>query len=395
MSPLAARVRALITPAGVFAALVPIALILIVWFGRDTIPLLDEWTWISDRRPWTWHVFFEPHNDHLSVVPLAIYKLLMATAGLGDHTAYRIVLAALHGLCALLVFLLVRRRLGGWEAVVAGGVVLFLGSASDDLLWAFQISFLGTVAGGLGAWLALERGDRRGDVLAGLCLAFAIANSSLGLPIAAGIFVELLVRGGLQRRLLVVALPLAAYLPWYLVYGQSKTRYDSLGKAAHWALDIASSAFGGFAGGGLQRGRLILAAFVLVVVFALVRGWRPSPRAAGLATAAVLFWGLTALARQNIQPATTSRYIYLGAVLMVLLFAELVRDVPRPAWAIAGAAVLAMIGAGLNFRELHNAADYLRLVSSAGRAELGALELAGRAAPANYIPRDEFVEDGA
>src|SRR4051812_31379329 len=300
MSSAAPRARALITPTGVFVALVPVALILIVWFGRDTLPLLDEWTWITERRPWTWHVFFEPHNDHLSVVPMLVYKLLMTTAGLGDHAPYRIVLALLHGACASLVFLLVRRRLGGWEAVVAGGVVLFLGSASDDLLWAFQISFLLTVAFGLGAWLALERGDRRGDVLAGLCLAFAIANSSLGLPIAAGIFVELLVRGGLQRRLLVVALPLAAYLPWYLVYGQSKTRYDSLGKAAHWALDVAASAFGGFAGGGLTRGRLILGAFVLVLLFALVRGWRPSPRAVGLATAAVLFWGLTALARQNI-----------------------------------------------------------------------------------------------
>src|SRR4051812_36223171 len=72
MSSPATRARALLTPTGVFALLVPVALILIVWFGRGTIPLPGDWRWISHGGPGTGHFFFEPPNDRFSVVRLAI-----------------------------------------------------------------------------------------------------------------------------------------------------------------------------------------------------------------------------------------------------------------------------------------------------------------------------------
>ena len=64
---------------------------------------------------------------------------------------------------AILLFLYLRRRVDPWLALLAAGIVLFLGPAFDDLIWDFQMGFTGSLAFGLGALLMLERGDRRGD----------------------------------------------------------------------------------------------------------------------------------------------------------------------------------------------------------------------------------------
>ncbi|MDX6664773.1 MAG: hypothetical protein QOG68_979, partial [Solirubrobacteraceae bacterium] len=135
MSSPVARARALITPTGVFVALVPIAAAVILYYGRGTTFFVDDWQWIAGRRDWTLATFLHPHNQHLSLIPIAIYKLLFVTVGIGHYWPYRVAVVAVHVLCSVLVFVLVRRRLGGWEAVVAGGLILFLGSATDDLLW--------------------------------------------------------------------------------------------------------------------------------------------------------------------------------------------------------------------------------------------------------------------
>ena len=395
MSSATARARSLITPTGVFVALIPIALALIIYFGRDTTFWFDDWTWIEDRRPWTWAVFTHPHNDHLSIVPIAIYKLLFVTVGIGDYLPYRLVVAAFHALCATLVYLLVRRRAGAWPGVIAGTLILFLGSADQDLIWGFQIGFLGSIAGGLGAWLALERRDTRGDVVAALSLALAIGSSSLGVLIAAGIFLELLLDGGFwQRRLLVAAAPLALYAPWFAVYNNSRTWYDTVGHALRWAVDAAANAVGGLAGGGLDRGRVLGALLLVVVVVRVVRGWRPTPRAVGLVATGLLFYVLTAFARQELQAATTTRYIYLGAVLVVLLGAELVRDLRLPTWTLAAAGVLTAVVSVLNFQWLDDHAAEKRAVAGSERIELAAVELARNVVAPDYIPPYSFAHAG-
>lgn len=397
MSTATARARALITPTGVFVALVPIALGLIVYFGRDTTFWFDDWTWVEDRRPWDLHTFVYPHNDHLSIVPIAIYKLLFVTAGLDHYLPYRLVVTALHGLCATLVYLIVRRRAGAWPGVIAGILILFLGSAHHDIIWPFQIGFLGSIAGGLGAWLALDRRDTRGDVIAAICLALSIGSSSVGLPIAAGIFIELLLDGGfVQRRLLVAAGPLALYAPWYAVYGSGHTMYDTVWKALKWGVDAFTAAFGGLAGSGIGRGRVLLVIMALAVAARLARGWRPTPRAIGLAVTAVTFYGLTAFARQGyiFQPPSTSRYIYVGAVVIVLFAAELVRGTQPPAWALAGAGALALASAVVNFAWLDDRGAEQRAVATTTRIELGAIELARDYVAPSYMPPYAFVHAG-
>ena len=138
-----------------------------------------------NRRDWTVGTFLEPHNEHLSLVPVAVYKLLFVTVGIDDYAPYRTAVLLVHVLCVALLFLLVRRRVGDLLGAIVVLPILFLGTAWQDLLWPFQIGYLASVAAGLGMLLALERRDRAGDIVASVLIAVALASSSIGLPFVA------------------------------------------------------------------------------------------------------------------------------------------------------------------------------------------------------------------
>src|SRR5439155_13023036 len=53
---------------------------------RGTTFWFDEWVWVAERHGSGLHSLLEPHNEHFSLVPVAIYKLLFATAGLDHYT---------------------------------------------------------------------------------------------------------------------------------------------------------------------------------------------------------------------------------------------------------------------------------------------------------------------
>ena len=106
-----------------------------------------------------------PHNEHLSLVPVLVYKLLFSTVGTDSYVPYRVAGLLLHCGVAALLFAYARRRVGELLALGAAAIVLFLGTAWPDVLWPFQIGFLGSLAAGIGALLALDREDtpRRRD----------------------------------------------------------------------------------------------------------------------------------------------------------------------------------------------------------------------------------------
>ena len=66
---------------------------------------------------------------------------------------YLAVSVALFLATSILLFVYLRRRVDPWLALLAAGIVLFLGPAFDDLIWGFQMGFNGSLACGLGALL--------------------------------------------------------------------------------------------------------------------------------------------------------------------------------------------------------------------------------------------------
>jgi hypothetical protein len=362
----------------------------------------DEWNWVMNRRGWSADTLLEPHNEHLSLIPVLIFKLLFVSVGIDAYWPYRLAVILVHLLCVGLVFVLARRRVGDVFALAIAALILFLGSAWQDLLWPFQIGYLGSVAAGLGMLLALERGDRAGRVLACVLLGVSIASSSLGLTFACAAVAELLLRPRASwrsparwRQLWVAAVPIGLYGIWFIAYGD----INATPGTAHgfglfrqngpvipsYVADMAASAFGGLVGLSIDWGRpLVLLA--LGVGIWLARGRRAGPRLVALVVGLVALWGLTALLRAQLNAAGDSRYVYPGAVLIVLLAAELFRGARASLRAALVGGVLVLFAAVANYGALKAGSLQFQDWSSYVRAELGALEIAGPSAPPTLAP---------
>jgi hypothetical protein len=101
------------------------------------------------------------------------------------------------------------------------------------------------------------------------------------------------------------------------------------------------------------------------------------PRVLALVTMALSFWILTALNRAQISGPTSSRYVYVGALIAVLLAAELMRGVSLPWRARLLLGVVAAAAIVSNAGTLRDGAKLLRGSAEAAKADTGALE-AGR-----------------
>lgn len=368
------------------------------YLTRGTTFWQDEWVWILYRRANTLSAFLAPHNQHLSLVPLLIYRGLLGTAGLSHYAPFRIIVIVAHLACVGLVFSYTRPRLGSAAAAAAGALILMFGPAWGNILWPFQMAWLISLASGLGALLMLDRGDRRGEAWACGLLALALASSGLGLALLLGAIVELL-WGRRWRELWVVVVPGALYTLWWLIYQQTGT-LSQLRLVPRFVANEAASAVAALAGlaghlgtsgtasGSLLTfGRPLVALLSVLAVWRLVRLGHVSARVANLAVALGAFWLLSALSRAFIGPeeAWASRYMYVGGFLIVLLVAELARgiSVARPVAAVLGLAVLAAVVS--NVGQMTAGARYLRAQGADTRAELGAMDIARPLVRSDYV----------
>ena len=189
----------------------------------------DEWQFLLDRRGSSVGVFLDPHNDHIALAPVSIYKALLATFGMSSAAPFQVASTALFLLSTILLFVLLRSRVGDWPALLGTILVLFLGAAWVDLLWPFQIAFFGSMAAGLGALLALDRDDRAGDRVACLLLVASTAFLEMGIAFAVAALVNVaLGRRPRGRRLYVGLVPIALYAVWYAGWGHQSHQQGHL-----------------------------------------------------------------------------------------------------------------------------------------------------------------------
>ena len=370
----------------VLCALLAASGALLMYMGRGLSFYYDEWEWILHDYGGGVHWMLLAHVGNISFFPAAIYKVWVHLIGLNHYAVFRLEVVVLHLICGALIYVLAARRIPRLPALLAATLILFLSAAWEDLLWGFQVGYMLSVAGGLATWVLLEREEGRvNDLVAMLCLLVAAGSSSLGIPIMVGVAVEL-ARQRPRRRLWIVLIPAALYILWYETHGVSQVTEESLIHMPGFAAEVAAAAFGGLVGHGLNWGVPLAVAGLLILLYRLARPIPVSARLAGLLAAAAALWIITGAARSTIQPPESSRYIYLGAVLIVLIGVELLRGVtitPRMS-ALATLVVGVCVLTGLTL--LHTGASGLRTTSKTVTAELGALEIAAAYAPPEYQP---------
>ena len=379
----------------VLAALVLLALVHLYRKANGVTFYYDEWDFVLDRRAWNLEALLAAHNEHLSAVPVFVYKVLMAVVGIREHDPYLVVLLLLHGLCAVLVWMVVRRRVGDWLAVCAAALVLFMGSAYFDIVWAFQIGFLGSIAAGLGAVLALERRDRTGDVLACVLLLVSIGSSSLGVPILGGAILFLLLDRDRRARLWVWAIPLGLYLVWYVAYGRDattpSTKRQNITDAPNYAVEMISAGAGGLFNMSQEIGRVLAVLGAYLLISRVARAGRARQALIAITAAGLAFWLLTGIARANLGEPNASRYIYPSGVVLLLIAAEAARGLRVTREGLIIAALITAAAAVSGFGRFHDGTVNLKASSSAIRVALAAVDATGDGMPADFIPQGDHA----
>ncbi len=362
---------------------------------RGTNFWFDEWTWILNRRSGSVGSFLDPHNQHLSLIPVTIYKILFATAGIGDYRPYRVVVTLCHLLVAAVLFVYAQRRIPPPMALLCSLLLLFFGPGWQNFLWPFQLGWLISLAAGVVALLMLDRADMTGSVVAAVMLGVSLASSGIGLPITIGVVVELLLRRASRRELLIVAIPIALYVIWWIGYQQAGIARHAIvlapGFTANEAAATIAALLGlggqimpsqpGYAGTLLEWGRPLALLAVMALTLRVLRGSGARPRLFGLLVMLASFWILTALGRSVpvgslvIGDPTASRYLYVGALLVLLIAVELVSDGRQRAWAWVVATVVGLAATVSNFGVLRDGARHLRQQGSQTTAALAALDI--------------------
>jgi hypothetical protein len=365
----------------IFAVLSVIAAAAILHQGRGLTFYYDEWSFVLNRHDGGLDDFIRPHVDHLMLAGVAMFKALYATAGLDHYGAYRVAVLAVHLVCAWLLFAVARRRVGDALALAPASLLLFLGSAWQDFLMPLQVGFLLPVVALLGSQLALERNDRRGDIGVALLLLLGLSGSSLAVPVVLGVGAQALWRSeDRRRRWWVVAVPIAVYAVWWLAKGTSGAKRGNVPDVPHYVADSIASAVGSVTSLGLEWGRPLALLAVIAVVRRLTGEREVGPRLGGAVITGLAYWTLLAVARAELQEPDAVRYRYFGAVVVLLVATELLREIritPRGlvvGYLLVAAAILGNLdGLRDGAREIHG---YTEVVAP----ELGAVELLGPAA---------------
>jgi len=299
----------------------------------------DEWAFIGGD-PSGLASYLEPHNEHWSTIPLILYRGVLSVVGLHSYLPYMAVLELLHIAAAGGAFVLLIRRLPGWAALLAVLPLLVLGSGFEDILWAFQIGFVASVAAGTWRLVALETDERPWTAIAGVALLIAgLASSGMGIFFVVAAGVRLFIEPRFRRRSVWVLVPGVVFVAWYLAFGRhgSSGGFASPGAVVRFLARGLTYAVGRIAGFDLA-GRIPTLAWIggaaalVLVVIVLVRqafGRLVAPLALGGVVAATAMYIVIGLTRADLPSdfATRSRYVYVAAFLLIPAAADLIASV--------------------------------------------------------------------
>ncbi len=300
-----------------------------------------------------------PLNEHWSTIPLLLYRATFGIVGLHSYLPYLWEVIALHLIAVAAAFLLVRARCGAAVATLACLPLLLPGSGGENLFWAFQTGFVGSVAFGLWALVLLDRPGRKRVIGASILLLASVMSSGMGLVLLVAAFGRTLLDPTARRRAVALVLPVVTYAVWYLAIG-----HDAVGQGGHLArlTDLIRFAARGVghavsATTGVSwlpasawLGLAIFGVVAVATALVVVRHRPPPTLAAGAILAIVAMYVLIGLVRagRTNDFATRGRYVYVAVFLVILVIADWLPILGewvagRPPWRNALVAALSLV----------------------------------------------------
>lgn len=329
----------------------------------------DEWDFLAGRDGGDIGDLFRPHNEHWSTLPILAYRAIFAVVGLRAYWPYQVAIFAVHLIAAGLLRVVMRRAgVSPWVATIAAAILVLFGPGEQNIVWAFQLGFVGAFALGLAQLILADHDgpvDRRDwfGLAAGVA---ALMCAGVGVSMAMVVGMATLLRRG-WRTAAFHTVPLAVLYGIYSLIQDPTTFVNPLGQSRS---DIAKTvaefpvrgisrtfaAIGYFPGVGIALGVILvvgLAVAWLPLDFAQFRRRAATP--AALAIGAVAFMLISGVGRWffTARFAYSSRYLYLiaGFLLPGLAVAA---DALLRRWRVLTVPVLALLLVGIPF----NAANF-------------------------------------
>jgi hypothetical protein len=374
---------------------------LILYVNRTGIFYYDEWHWFEGAAHLDATKLFESDNGHLVLVPRLIYDLVLH--GVGTHyLLFKLINVALVFTVSLLFFLLARRRVGDWLALVPAVFLMFFGSGWDVLASGIGINFNLGVACGLGAFLALERRTLGADLLAGGLIAAGLASQSGVIAIALGGTVMLIAQGR-WRRIWVMLVPLVLYGIWNILTpdppgGEVTTEhmarlpysfFDSVAAAVATTTGLFPQGFPlGLPETDITLGRPLAAVAIVGLAYLLLKDRRFTVRFVSCGAVVLFLWASLAAVGRN---PGTGRYSLTVLPFIFLALFELIagQSLRWRHWVAIGAVFV--LGLIPNLYALKNGGAILRYHGEFNRGAVTALELHASRAEANPDVADDAI----
>lgn len=356
---------ALIAFALILAAAFPVVLFGVGayhWFFRD------DFIFLTGRRADSLGDLFRPHAGHWTTVPVLAFRALWTMFGFRTYVPYQACVLALHlGACALLRVIMRRAGVGPWIATAAAAAFVLFGPGEQDIIWAFQIGFTGSLTFGLAQLVLADHDgpiDKR-DALGVVAGTLALLSSGVGVTMAVITGLATLGRRGYKVALLHTA-PLAAmYLVW------SRAEHPPL--TSVWGRPTVAVVYrwvrSGEIGIFLSLGHFQLVAGLLAVAFVvgLVLAWFRLDRdalrhraaiPAAMLVGTVVFSASTAVGRWISGPnfARSSRYVHIGSALALPALAIAVDAIARR-WRPIGVLGIALLLVAVPWNATHFGED--------------------------------------
>jgi hypothetical protein len=335
--------------------LVAAALLLVI--GRDQWFWWDEWAFQVPNLPG----ILDPHVGHWSTAPFLITRALAAVFGLHTYTPYLVLVRAPLATAIALLFAL-------------------LGAGAENIMWGFQIGFIGGLAVGMIAVEIVDRAtlsNRR--IAAGVAVALlALTFAGTAIPLVVAFALVVLRRRGWRPALIAAGIPAVVYGVWYLVVARRSTgatiEVDSVTDALMRVPQFAANMFTAAYGAVIPATAAGAAALVLLVLWALrnsaralearpatLRGPALPDALTGyaLAAAAVVFSIMTASTRINFGGAESlGRYVYTITALTLPLAALALDSLGHRRIVRTGTVALVALLTVFNLGKLVDTADF-------------------------------------
>ncbi len=352
-----------------FCAVEVLALPLIAWWGRGAWFTGDDWDYLATRSIGDVGDLVRPHYQHWTTLPIVAYRLIWSVVGLRGYVPYQLLAIVAHLTVAALLRAVMRRAgIGAWVSTAAATLFVFFGSGAENILVAFQITFVGALAFGLIHLLLADHDgpfDRR-DWLGLLAGFAALLCSGVAIPMVVVVGSTVMLRRGRRIALSHTAPLAAAYVLWSLMSpeGQPAGIYRSTGavdviRFVGIGLRTTFSELGQVAGAGVALTLVLVAGLVLTA--SQRREHVPAGRVVApiaLLTGAIVFLLVTGFFRsgqsgllvffEGVGPerARQSRYLHVVAA-MVLPAVALAADMIIRRWRQSAVAVFVLLLAGI------------------------------------------------